>query len=47
MVISILGLLSCKGSPATDIDGPTVLGSETIEETSDNGIGGRGGKGHV
>ena len=42
-----MGLFSCKGSPATDIDGPTVLGREAIEETSEEGIGGRGGKGLV
>ena len=42
-----MGLLSCKGAPAMDADGPTVLGVAAREETSDNGIGGRDGRGHV
>ena len=42
-----MDLLSCKGAPTTDADGPTVLGVVIREETSDNGIGGRGGRGHV
>ena len=39
--------ISCKGTPEIDADGPTVLGAADIEEMSDRGIGGKGGKGLI